>query len=133
KQAGENLIVITELADVLTRDYGVNFRKAHTMATTIAQKSDADGIELYEWDIAEVNDILDGVTFTEAEWNAIIDPRVFVERRSVRGGTNPDEVRRMIGQRKKDCEVGREAYADIKSQLNRADVLLSECIDTYIR
>src|SRR5699024_3610906 len=59
KQAGENLIVITELADVLTRDYGVNFRKAHTMATTIAQKSDADGIELYEWDIAEVNDILD--------------------------------------------------------------------------
>lgn len=131
KQAGENLIVITELADVLTRDHGVSFRKAHTIATELAHKSVEAEKELYEWRVEEINALLDDVRFTEDEWHAVVDPRVFVERRSVRGGTNPDEVRRMIGERYKVCEAGQEDFGEVKAGLLSAEKLLTGCIKKY--
>lgn len=132
KQAGENLIVITELADVLTRDHGVSFRKAHTVATEIAHKSVEEGKELYEWRVDEVNALLDDVAFTEAEWHAVVDPRVFVERRSVRGGTNPDEVRRMIRERHVACEAGQADFGKVKAGLSDAEALLSGRIKAFV-
>lgn len=131
QQASENLIVITELADVLTREHAVSFRKAHAMATDIAQKSVANGKELYEWDVEEINALLGDVSFTENEWHAVVDPRVFVERRSVRGGTNPDEVRRMIRERKVVRSEGRELFQNIKAELGDAEKILMGCIKKY--
>src|SRR5699024_8081141 len=45
-QAHENMIVITEFADVLTRDYQVPFRKAHQYAAKVAQMAMDNGAEL---------------------------------------------------------------------------------------
>src|SRR5699024_4261519 len=77
EKARENLIVITELADVLTRDHHVSFRKSHTLAAEIATKSDENGKELYDWDVSEINALLGDVELTESEWASIVDPNVF--------------------------------------------------------
>ncbi|SHG06981.1 argininosuccinate lyase [Ornithinibacillus halophilus] len=100
EQARLNMITITELADVLARDYGVSFRKAHHQASIIAKKATQLEKELYELPVATINEWLEEVELKEEDWEAIVDPRQFVERRKVTGGTNPEVVRGMIERRK---------------------------------
>src|SRR5690625_2400448 len=100
QQARENMITITELADVLARDYEMSFRKAHHQASVVSKKADKLGKELYDLRLEQVNDWLEDVTLSQTDWNEIIDPYYFVERRKVTGGPNPDVVRKMIEKRK---------------------------------
>lgn len=100
QQARENMITITELADVLARDYGVSFRKAHEKASVIAKKADAKGKELYEIPLDLVNKWLDDIVLTGKDWESIVDPKCFVERRNITGGPNPDVVKGMIERRR---------------------------------
>ncbi|WP_330949222.1 argininosuccinate lyase [Virgibacillus sp. MG-45] len=101
QQARENMITITELADVLARDYRVSFRKAHHKASIIAQKAQAQQKELYEISIHQVNEWLEDIELTAEDWQQIVDPTCFVERRKVTGGTNPAVVSDMIQRRRK--------------------------------
>lgn len=101
RQARENMITITELADVLARDYGVSFRRAHHKASLIAREADLQKKELYEIPLETVNGWLGDVKLTAEDWNAIADPVAFVERRCITGGPAPDVVRGMIQRRKK--------------------------------
>ncbi|MFD2922335.1 argininosuccinate lyase [Halobacillus naozhouensis] len=100
KQARENLITITELADVLARDYGIAFRTAHQKASMIAKKAMHLKKELYEVSLSQINEWIGDVELKKEDWEAIIDPVCFVERRKVTGGPNPDVVREMITRRK---------------------------------
>lgn len=102
QQARENMITITELADVLARDYAISFRKAHHQASVISKKADELGKELYELPVSQVNEWIEGVDLSEKDWKEIVDPYFFVERRRVTGGPNPDVVRKMIENRKKE-------------------------------
>lgn len=120
KQAAENLIVITELADVLTRDHGISFRKSHMIATKIARKSVEQEKELFEWTVDEINQLIGDVKFSQEEWKDIVNPRVFVERRSVRGGPSPIEVKRMIESRLQSAKEEANALALIKGRLSDA-------------
>lgn len=129
KQASENLIVITELADVLARDHQLNFRKSHTIATKIAKKSVEEGKELFEWTVEEINLMMKEVRFTEKEWIDIVSPRVFVERRIVRGGPSPVEVQRMIDDRKRQKIQEADELAKIYKHLKDARQLLEQCMD----
>lgn len=101
QQARENMITITELADVLARDYNISFRKAHTKAAIVSKKSLASGKELYEIPLTQINEWLEDVALSEQDWEEIIDPKYFVERRKVTGGTNSEVVQNMINKRKK--------------------------------
>ena len=124
KQAAENLIVITELADVLTRDHGISFRKSHMIATKIAQKSIKQEKELFEWTVEEINKLVEEVKFSPKEWEDIVNPRVFVERRIVRGGPSPIEVKRMIKKRLDSAKKEAKALAYIQGRLTDAKKLL---------
>lgn len=100
QQARENMITITELADVLARDYNISFRKAHQKASVVATKADQENKQLYEISLHEINDWLGDVDLTAKDWQEIIDPTYFVERRSITGGPNPEVVKKMIQKRK---------------------------------
>lgn len=102
QQARENMITITELADVLARDYGVSFRKAHTKAANVSKNALASGKELYEISLTQINEWLEDTPLNKQDWEGIINPTYFVERRKVTGGTNPDVVQSMINKRKKE-------------------------------
>ncbi|MBP1948348.1 argininosuccinate lyase [Virgibacillus litoralis] len=101
QQAKENMITITELADVLARDYGVPFRKAHKKASIIAKRANEENKELYQIPLSTVNEWLGNVQLESNDWESIIDPKQFVERRKVTGGTNPKVVLDMIQRRKR--------------------------------
>lgn len=124
EQAYENLIVITELADALTRDHGMNFRKSHGIAARIAQSSLAEEKELYEWTVEEINQLIGEVHFSEKEWRDIVNPRVFVERRKVRGGPSSVEVQRMIDNRLQVAKEDAKALSLMKNRLREAKELL---------
>lgn len=101
QQARENMITITELADVLARDYDVSFRQAHGKAALVANNATALKKELYELPVDTVNEWLKDVTLSEADWQGIVDPAIFIQRRSITGGPNPDTVREMIADRQR--------------------------------
>ncbi|WP_221567032.1 argininosuccinate lyase [Alkalihalobacillus sp. TS-13] len=99
QQARENMITITELADVLARKYDIPFREAHHTASQIARKADSLKKELYEITIEEVNQWMDGIKVTQEDWEEIVCPKHFVARRKVTGGTNAMIVKDMIERR----------------------------------
>ncbi|MBN8209387.1 argininosuccinate lyase [Bacillus sp. NTK071] len=113
-QARTNMITITELADVLARDYKVPFRKAHQLSSFVSKKANEEKKELYEVSTSEVNEWIGDVKLSEEDWHHICDPSKFIERRSVTGGPNPQVVERMVQERKvRWTELGKkvEAYS----------------------
>ncbi len=102
-RAQTSCITITELADFLSKEKGVPFRGAHKIASTIAKKCSSEKLELNELPLQTVHQILSShhqhLSLTQKEWEGIICPIQFVKRRSIQGGPNPDEVRRMAGER----------------------------------
>jgi argininosuccinate lyase len=114
-------ITITELADTLARDYGVSFRKAHSIASSISKKTIKEHKELYDWKIDEINTMISefvDVSLTEQEWEKIISPEYFVEIRSIQGGPSPKEVVRMLVERKKKLGKEMDDYLNITEKLN---------------
>lgn len=122
KMAAKSSITITELADTLSREYGVSFRKAHSIASHISKVTIAEQKELYDWNVDEINQIIKAfvvVRLTEAEWKKIISPEYFVEIRSVQGGPNPTEVQRMIDERKVSLANKIKDYEQTVTTLNQ--------------
>ena len=121
KMANKSSVTITELADTLARDYGISFRKAHSIASFISKKTISAGKELYEWHIDEINQMISGyvdVALTEDEWQKIISPEYFVEIRSIQGGPSPKEVVRMIAERKQRLDIQKKYYENLVGELN---------------
>ncbi|EKN63719.1 argininosuccinate lyase [Neobacillus bataviensis LMG 21833] len=121
KMAHKSSVTITELADTLARDNGISFRKAHSIASFISKKTIRDKKELYEWKIAEINEMISGfvgVALSEQEWKKIISPEYFVEIRSIQGGPSPKEVVRMIGERKLKLGIQMKDYESLVEKLN---------------
>jgi argininosuccinate lyase len=121
KMARKSSITITELADTLSRDYGISFRKAHTVASYISKRTIKEEKELYDWKIDEINDMIRefvDVKLAEEEWQKIISPEYFVEIRNIQGGPSPKEVKRMIAERKTTLEQSLIDYEDIVRRLD---------------
>ncbi|WP_285768822.1 argininosuccinate lyase [Peribacillus sp. SI8-4] len=105
--AAKSSITVTELADTLTRDHKIPFRSAHSIASQIASRSLSEGKELYDWEIADINKMMNefvSVTISGDEWKKVISPEYFVKIRSIQGGPSPKEVSRMIVERKQRLE-----------------------------
>ncbi|PLR94464.1 argininosuccinate lyase [Bacillus sp. T33-2] len=121
KMAAKSSITITELADTLSRDYGISFRKAHSIASHISKRTIKEQKELYDWEIDEINTMIKEfveVSLSEEEWKKIISPEYFVEIRSIQGGPSPKEVKRMIGERKQTLLRQLEEYELTVDKLN---------------
>ncbi|MBS8265698.1 argininosuccinate lyase [Mesobacillus boroniphilus] len=115
EMAKKSSITITELADTLAREYGVPFRKAHSIASFISKETVKEGKELYEWDVEAINAVIQQfveVSLTEEEWQKIISPEYFIEIRDLPGGPSPKEVKRMIGERKEKLGKDLEEYSE---------------------
>jgi argininosuccinate lyase len=121
EMAKKSSITITELADTLAREYGVPFRKAHSIASFISKQTVKEAKELYEWDVADINKVIKefvDVSLTEAEWQKIISPEYFIQIRDIQGGPSPKEVTRMIGERKELLGKDLEDYGGTVQTLN---------------
>jgi argininosuccinate lyase len=133
EQARTSFANVTELADLLVREFGLPFRTAHHVVSTLVKEATRRGItdvrhvdaELAEEAAHKVLGRPLGITAEQLR--LALDPVNFVEVRRVRGGVNPDEVRRMITERQKrqvDLETwlqgARQQLADAGAKLDRA-------------
>ncbi|WP_377889956.1 argininosuccinate lyase [Alkalihalobacillus sp. R86527] len=129
KQAWKNCITITEFADVLTREKGLSYCEAHKVSSFLARKCVEEKRELLDWQVDDVNELLKSnvrmrITFTQEEWKHIISPREFIQRRKVRGGPNPIEVKRMIEDRKQKWKNHVLQCEKIRTHLNEKEKAL---------
>ena len=126
ERAKASFATITELADTLVRTDALSFRKAHHIASNVVKAAIAQGIAAHEVTLTLVNEaavgvigkplLLDGVKLQQS-----LDPEYFVNIRSLPGGPNRNEVRRMIALR-------RGQYGDHQSWLKAAKEKSSESL-----
>ncbi|MGG3470538.1 argininosuccinate lyase [Neobacillus pocheonensis] len=125
----KSCITITELADTLTRNYEIPFRKAHSIASTISKKTIQTQKELYDWKVEDINSMIKDmadVTLSEEEWKKIISSEHFVEVRRIQGGPNPLEVKRMTEDRKFSLEKCLKEYQQNVGKIARTRQQLIE-------
>lgn len=118
----KSCITITELADTLTRKYNISFRRAHSIASSISKKTCREQKELIDWKIEEINMMIQefiDLSVSEEDWKNIISPEYFVKVRSIQGGPNPDEVKRMFADRKRSLGKRIQEYEQIVDELSR--------------
>lgn len=117
RMARKSCITITELADSLTRNYQVPFRKAQIIASAISTETWKERKELDDWHVDEINQLIqtyeEEVELTELEWRDIISPAYFVKIRDIQGGPNPQEVARMIDVRKEKLARAKQKHTEI--------------------
>ncbi|MGM0877839.1 MAG: argininosuccinate lyase [Bacillota bacterium] len=97
KRCQEGFSTVTELADVLVRDYKLSFRQSHQIVQTFVKILDDAGRNLNDGNVEQIKDIAKEMfdielPLTEEHYKKAIDPYQFILVRSVMGGPNPKET-----------------------------------------
>jgi argininosuccinate lyase len=97
KRCQEGFSTVTELADVLVREYKLSFRQSHQIVQTFVKRLDNSGRKLNDGNVELIKDIakemLDiELPLTVDDYKKAIDPYHFILVRSVHGGPNPKET-----------------------------------------
>jgi argininosuccinate lyase len=106
KRAEASFATITELADTLVRTDGLSFRTAHHIVSKVVKEALSQGITVHEVTLAHVNAaakvIIDKpLQLDEESLRKALNADYFLKVRSLPGGPESNEVRRMIKDRKK--------------------------------
>ncbi|PGB31680.1 argininosuccinate lyase, partial [Bacillus wiedmannii] len=124
----KHAITITDFADVLTKNYSIPFRHAHHAASVIANMSLEQQKELHELHLKDVNIYLQEkfkIHLLEKDWNEIISPEAFIQKRNVYGGPSKKEMERMIKNRKESFQKEEEVFEKEKQRILQAETDLN--------
>jgi len=108
-RAKSSYATVTELADMLVRTNRLSFRTSHRIVSQVVKQALAAGLRADEITLSLVNEsavnvIGHSLQLTEEQVKQALDPIHFVQIRTLPGGPNPDEVRRMIQMREEKLE-----------------------------
>jgi argininosuccinate lyase len=123
----------TELADVIVRETGLSFRKAHNIVGRGVREALERGRtapEITARDLSAASEALFGqpCVIAEAAVARALDPRANVEARTVRGGPSPPEVARMLAARRNRLGADRTVAEAVRQRLAEADARLEESV-----
>jgi argininosuccinate lyase len=95
-RAGDGWTTLTELADTLSRDHGLPFRKAHAIAAHFVGGRQRHPDRSFAALLADASTEALGtpLAYTESQLAQILSPRHFVELRKTYGGPAPEETAR---------------------------------------
>jgi argininosuccinate lyase len=98
ERANQGWVSVTELADTLTREYGVPFKASHAIATRLVRERVADRSASPAAIVSRASRELAGVPIdlSDADLAAILSPDHFVRVRRTHGGPAPDVTARAI-------------------------------------
>jgi argininosuccinate lyase len=119
---------VTELADTLTRDYGLPFKTSHTVASTFVRESarrpgEAAGVLLQE--IA--TDVLGRtIDISDDRLAEVLSPEYFVRVRSTPGGPSPSQTTAAIGSSRDRLASDEEWMRKTVDQLRSAEQRLKD-------
>src|SRR4051812_33571177 len=127
-RAEQGWITVTELADTLTREEGVPFKTAHTIATRLVAEAADRPTESRVRLLRDVSQSLLGrpIEFDDARLNEVLSARHFVEVRKTPGGPAPSEIGRTLAQSRKLLDGDSKWLSDTRAKLERADQQLTE-------
>ena len=123
ERAEQGWVSVTELADTLTRDYGVAFKASHAIATRLVQERIADRRSSPSAIVARASRDIAGVAIdlTDAELMAILSPDHFVRVRRTVGGPAPDVTAQAIRDSFVRLDADRRQISDARAALERAE------------
>jgi argininosuccinate lyase len=108
----------TELADVIVREKGLSFRKAHNIVATVVteaieQGRNADEITSADLDAASVALFGSKIELSDAAVREALEPMENVMRRTIIGGPAPTNVRAMVRSRLEKVDEDRRSVTAI--------------------
>lgn len=117
---------ITELADTLVRTDQLSFRTAHQIASLVVKNAMVKGFAAQEVTLALVQEAANAaigkaLLLNEEMLRQALNPDHFVQVRSLPGGPNPDEVRRMIQGRMQQNKENQKWLIDARHHLSTVD------------
>ncbi len=121
----ESYICSTELANQMVRDYGVGYRTAHDVVNEFVlasreQKISATKARAELLDVAAEKVLGRKLGMTEARLRELLDPSYFIKVTNSRGGVAPDEVARMIADRRQKLADARARHLKRIESLEKA-------------
>jgi argininosuccinate lyase len=135
RRAAQGFSTMTELADVIVRKFNISFRQAHdiiaeTTTQALAEGKFANQITVDMIKDAALKHLGRQLDVTNKELQLAVDPLENVKRRKVLGGPAPEEVKRMINDRRNRINIEtarhverlekvRKAYAALDSAENK--------------
>ncbi|MEM2926074.1 MAG: argininosuccinate lyase [Candidatus Bathyarchaeia archaeon] len=136
-KAGEGFSTATELADTIMRETGLPFRTCHMIVAALVSRAIEEGRSLEEIDSAFLDEVSfkilgRGLGIGNEKIRCALDPRGFVESRRSIGSPRPEEVRRMLVERRRLLEVWKENLQKKRDSLAEAERLLKEAVEAIM-
>ncbi|MGE4584730.1 MAG: argininosuccinate lyase [Sphaerochaeta sp.] len=132
-RAYESFSVVTEMADELYRRYRIPFRKAHHIVASLVKEAETKKINLKQIDeklFSSVYERTMGLSFT-GDFSSIresLDPKRFIEKRGVEGGTSSMAMNSMIEKNENSLLEIQKWYDDLTSRLLQANMNRKELV-----
>jgi len=125
----------TELADIIVRETGLSFRKAHNIVGRVVREALESGRtapQITARDLALAGEALFGqpCLVPEEAVTRALDPRANIEARSVRGGPSSGEMARMVDQRRGRLAADAATMAAVVRRLGTADQQLEREVES---
>ena len=122
RSVSDKPLTVTELADTLVRKEGISFRQAHQLVSQAVEK--VAGAYTHQRLVAALKRLAPKVierrlTLSDRECLKALDPRHFVEIRTVEGGPAPSQMQAAIGRSRK-LKASNQAWVKRKQQLLRS-------------
>ncbi len=134
----EDFSTVTELADTIFRETGLPFRTAHRIVGTLVTEAIRTGkkpldLTAKDLDAASLSIIGKPLGLSDETIRRALDPVRCVEVRKSTGGPSPEQVARMIADRRRLIGTwGRELEAKVQ-EVGRAKERLNDALDAVIR
>jgi argininosuccinate lyase len=137
RRAAEGFGTVTELADTIVRQTGLSFRDSHhivglTTRQAIEAGKQADEITSAMVDTCAVEVIGKPLGLKEETVKKALDPVENVRVRNIPGGPAPEEVRRMIEDRKGVLVQDRQRLEQRKHKLEEGAVRLGQAVEAVL-
>ena len=132
-----SLVAAVELAEMMVTDAGLSFREAYKLVAALVRGTLERGGRISELTTKEINEasvevLGKGVEVTDSMIAEATDPMASLMRRRSRGSPNPNQVRRMLEERRETLkEYGSELDAR-RSAVDLALEALRKIVATYI-
>jgi len=137
QRARESFANVTELADTLVRVENISFRQAHTIVSEAVRKVAADGKEklsdLTYVLLKEVGKSVIGrdLHLTEKQFVEALDPRHFVEIRTIMGGPSPETMKASLSTSAERMDGTKQWLELKKSKLTKVESTLQQYEDRW--
>lgn len=133
----ESYICATELANQIVRDHDVGYRTAHDVVNKFVLASREQKIPATEARTELLDEAAEEVLgrrlgVTEARLRELLDPAYFIRVTNSRGGVAPDEVARMIADRRKKLADARARHLKRIEALEQAQQQLLADLRSFV-